>query len=213
MEIGAITPYLSGAVPRFPWLSYVHAIDLRSNHPTIKAIDYLDFGHEERNRLHEQLYNSCEINYSPEFKTNYDVIVCSMVINSVPEITARGAMLVKMAFDISFNGIAFIMLPKSCLYNSPSFSMQTFHKLLTALGFQIVEEKFSPKVYFVILKMINFYENKSKRNFQELSLEMKKIRLAARKQEDRHNYNTNNNSCMKNNVDNKKWTTSFDIDF
>jgi 25S rRNA (adenine2142-N1)-methyltransferase len=109
----------------------VRAIDLRSSHEGIEEADFLTFP-----------------------LGNYDVVVCSMVINCVPRPEQRGLMLARLYHHLVPGGLCFLTLPRLCLNQSPHMSLSRFQKLLseTGVGFQIEETKESPKVAFFILR-------------------------------------------------------------
>ena len=66
----------------------------------------------------------------------FDVIVNSMVINSVPSPQTRGAMLTKMYSQLNPSGYLFLMLPLLCLNNSKYLTKSIFVDMLVkGLGF------------------------------------------------------------------------------
>lgn len=110
----------------------VRAIDLRSTHDGIEEADFLNL----------------------KMERDYDVIVCSMVINCVPRADQRGLMLARLYHQLIPGGLCFLTLPRLCLNQSPHLSIERFQALLarTGVGFEIVETKESPKIAFFILR-------------------------------------------------------------
>lgn len=86
-----------------PWLS-VRAIDLRSSHPKIEQRDFF------------------ELRPEGEFR----VVVCSMVLNCVPDARDRGEMLRGIRAHLSEGGVAFIMVPLRCVQARARAPLQTF---------------------------------------------------------------------------------------
>ena len=121
LEVGAVnTQVLS-----IPWLD-VLAIDLRSTNPKIKAQDFLQL--------------ACG--------GQYQVIMCSMVINCVPTAAQRGEMLVRLRAQLATGGHLFLMLPRRCLTHSKHCSAKHLRALLRAAGFTVRHTKDSPRVSF-----------------------------------------------------------------
>ena len=141
LEVGAINTELLDAakqtkrledgtqVPKYRLST--RAIDLRSSHDGIEEADFLTFSLNE-----------------------YDVVVCSMVINCVPRPEQRGLMLARLYHQLVPGGLCFLTLPRLCLNQSPYMSMKRFQSLLseTGVGFEVEETKESPKVAFFVLR-------------------------------------------------------------
>ena len=101
LEIGAVnTQLLSSHL-------VTRAIDLKSSHPLIEELDFFDV--------------------SPG---KYDVVVCSLVLNAVPDPRGRGFMLQKLAGHLRPSGLLFVVLPRACLERSTAIDEITFlHRL------------------------------------------------------------------------------------
>ena len=83
LEVGAVNTQLVGV----PWLD-VTAIDLQSRHPRIEQRDF----------------------FSLAPASDYDFVVCSMVLNCVPTAKDRGKMLAMMSAHLTPGGYCFIMV-------------------------------------------------------------------------------------------------------
>lgn len=141
LEVGAINTELLDAAKQTKQLEdgtavlkyrlSTRAIDLQSSHDGIEEADFLTFP-----------------------LNNYDVVVCSMVINCVPRPEHRGLMLARLYHQLVPGGLCFLTLPRLCLYQSPYMTMEHFKDLLseTGVGFAVEETKESPKVAFFVLR-------------------------------------------------------------
>lgn len=125
-QVGAINTFLSDCT----WLQ-VEAIDLKSGHERIRQVDFFDL---------------------PASPPRYDVIVSSMVINSVPEPERRGLMLKRMSALLVPSGHLFLMLPLSCLVNSPHIDLHGFRSILSEVGLTVIKEHSTPKVAFFVCR-------------------------------------------------------------
>ena len=106
----------------------VDAIDLLSRHERIQQRDFFDV----------------------PAKADYDLVVSSMVLNSVPTPDKRGEMLLGYNRHLRVGGHLCLMIPKSCLTHSKDgLNVQGFSDLLSrGLGFHIIMYRESPKVAF-----------------------------------------------------------------
>ncbi|KAI2502472.1 Pfam:DUF3321 [Fragilaria crotonensis] len=141
LEVGAINTELLDAAKKTRLLEdgtevskyrlCTRAIDLRASQDGIEEADFL----------------TLPLN-------NYDVVVCSMVINCVPRPDQRGLMLARLYHQLLPGGLCFLTLPRLCLNQSPHMSLERFKQLLTetGVGFQLEELKESPKVAFFVLR-------------------------------------------------------------
>ena len=141
LEVGAINTELLEAAKQTKVLEdgtlvskyrlSTRAIDLRASQEGIEEADFLVYP-----------------------LNNYDVVVCSMVINCVPRPEQRGLMLARLYHQLLPGGLCFLTLPRLCLNQSPYMSMERFKCLLTetGVGFQLEESKESPKVAFFVLR-------------------------------------------------------------
>lgn len=153
LEVGAINTELLEAAKQTKVLEdgtqvskyrlSTRAIDLRASQDGIEEADFLTFP-----------------------LNNYDVVVCSMVINCVPRPEQRGLMLARLYHQLLPGGLCFLTLPRLCLNQSPYTSTERFKRLLTetGVGFQLEDSKESPKVAFFILRR-PMHENTSFDNF------------------------------------------------
>lgn len=112
----------------------MYAIDLHSQHPRIHTKDFFDV----------------------EPAGAYDAVVCSMVINCVPEPLMRGEMLARLRVHLAEPrtkpAICFLMLPKLCLEKSMYITKEIFEEMLASCGFHIVQTRETPKVQFYCLE-------------------------------------------------------------
>ena len=114
----------------------VRAIDLRSSQPGIEEADFLQLPLVDAD-LHQR----------------YDVVVCSMVLNCVTTPEDRGRMLTLLLHQLRPGGLCFLTLPRLCLSQSRYTTPELFRSmLLDGVGFQIVQQKESPKVSFFVLQ-------------------------------------------------------------
>ena len=144
LEIGAINNELIEAGIRSKIDSNktrinVRAIDVQSQHPGIEEMDFFNLPDPHHEKKSDNVV--------------FDVIVCSMVINCVPTPEQRGQMLLKIRRHMNSEALLFLTLPLTCLVHSKYIDRDSFRKLLNALGYQLIEEKESPKVAFYILKL------------------------------------------------------------
>lgn len=126
LEVGAINIQLS----QCPWLD-VLAIDVHSQHPRIQEVDFF----------------TLEPNY------DYDVVICSMVINCVPRADLRGEMIARLACSIRpATGILFIALPIRCV-QSPFVGEECFLEFMQCFGLTLLLPiKTTPKLVFYALQ-------------------------------------------------------------
>ena len=153
----------------------VRSIDIQSSHPSIEEQDFLTL----------------------PITSNYDVIICSMVLNCVSTPQDRGKMLYllheqlvssrcstekndnnRMDEDTNEDtngGICFLTIPKLCLNQSKYMNRVLFEEMLVdGVGFSIVEKKESPKVAFWVLRK---GEGSSNRNNDKWKEEWSKSRI------------------------------------
>ncbi|EKU23090.1 hypothetical protein NGA_0720900, partial [Nannochloropsis gaditana CCMP526] len=129
LEVGAITTTLLDC----PAVQTT-AIDLLSRHARIQQIDFFHLP-------------------QPPLST-FDVIVASMLINSLPTASARGDFLRRChAYLEASKGYLFLILPSSCLTHSKYMTVGKFRSLVTTrVGFAVVEEKWTPKTVAFVLR-------------------------------------------------------------
>lgn len=125
LEVGAINIQLH----KYSYLQ-VRSIDLHSQHPSIEEISFFSIN------------PSCQ----------YDVVVCSMVINCVPTAILRFEMLARLKYHLrSPQSVLFLALPKRCI-DSKYVGYDNFLLLLECLGYyQVMENRVTPKIIFYVL--------------------------------------------------------------
>jgi len=135
LEIGAITTELLNVASETTKKSslQVRAIDLHSMHDGIEEVDFLQMPILSRN-----------------LADRYDVLCCSMVLNSVTDPTDRGTMLARLFHHLRPGGLCFLTLPKTCLNLSPYMTPAIFESMLAAAGLDLIETKESPKIAFFV---------------------------------------------------------------
>ena len=118
LEIGAVNTQLLDT----PGLA-VRAIDLHALHPRIEQCDFFS------------LLQGGEADPSGACTTRaYDAVVCSMVLNCVPNERKRFEMLVGIRSQLRRGGRAFVTLPRSCLEHSFTMTVESFTDALAAVG-------------------------------------------------------------------------------
>ena len=168
LELGAVNCQLLSC----PWLE-VRAIDLRSRHPRIEEKDFFAMEMDSQPTETEELLfrtttcDDCKTNFCHGLKENgkgqlhrtslriggmYDVIVNSMVINSVVKPDARGEMLKNSYKLLRPGGRLFLMLPRRCIEQSMSYSVTQFVRCLTTVGFRIIFWRNTPKIAMLCLQ-------------------------------------------------------------
>ena len=110
LQIGAVNAQLLSV----PWLA-VRAIDLRPCLPSIEQADFLQL----------------------QPAKTFDVVVCMMVLNCVPNALDRGRMLLNIRGHLQKSGHAFIVIPLRCLNDSPHMTAAYFQDALAAAGLQV----------------------------------------------------------------------------
>ena len=79
----------------------------------------------------------------------FDAVVLSLVVNFVGDPRARGNMIALSAHKrvLRKGGLLFITLPLACLENSRYMNATRFRKLVCELGFEVVVETCTSKLY------------------------------------------------------------------
>jgi len=127
LEIGAInTQILSCA-----WMD-VTAIDLNSNDPRIRQRDFFEIVPEG----------------------GFDVLVCAMVLNFVPNAWKRGEMILRAYEHLKLGGHFFLVLPSRCISKSKFVDRKTLLAMLAGVGFDLCAEDSSPKIDFFYLRKV-----------------------------------------------------------
>jgi 25S rRNA (adenine2142-N1)-methyltransferase len=126
LEIGAINLQLFSCF----WLQ-VRAIDLVSQHPgKIEALDFMD------------------LPLASNEQDRFQVMVCFMVLNFVPDAVKRGAFLERMVQQLRIEGYLFLALPLRCLDQSDLMTREWFIALVESLGVDLKDARYTPKVAF-----------------------------------------------------------------
>ncbi|CCH61395.1 hypothetical protein TBLA_0E03410 [Henningerozyma blattae CBS 6284] len=99
----------------------------------------------------------------------FDVISCSLVLNFVPEHSARGEMCKRFSSFLKPNGYIFIVLPLPCMENSRYMNKQHFISLMESLGYSSIHYKTAKKVCYML------FQFKSKADNQKMKLFKKKL--------------------------------------
>jgi len=151
LEVGAInTELLDAATPAAaPTLDSVSAgtAPTTTTRLQVRAID-LHSMHE--GRIEEEDF--LQLPVPRRLADRYDVAVCSMVLNCVTLPSQRGDMVARLFHCLRPGGLCFVTVPKSCLTLSPYIDKPRFRKLLEVVGFEVLEEKDSPKVSFFVCR-------------------------------------------------------------
>lgn len=125
LEVGAINAQLLDARGLA-----TRAIDLRSSVPGVEKVDFFDLAPARA----------------------YDVVVCALVLNCVPDAASRGRMVANIRAHLKPGGAAFLVVPRTCLERSSRSRPADFFSCLEASGFKIVERKYTPRLVHVGLQ-------------------------------------------------------------
>ncbi len=117
------------------WIDATY-IDLHSQEPGIRQIDFFDF---------------VEANKKSSDSVSFDVVVLSLVLNFVPDGHQRGEMLVKCCQLLAPTGHLVVVLPLPCVANSRYCTEPHLLEMVSALGFTLVEKHHSLKLAFYLL--------------------------------------------------------------
>eukprot|EP00533_Pseudo-nitzschia_delicatissima_P001688 CAMPEP_0116085700 /NCGR_PEP_ID=MMETSP0327-20121206/4462_1 /TAXON_ID=44447 /ORGANISM="Pseudo-nitzschia delicatissima, Strain B596" /LENGTH=288 /DNA_ID=CAMNT_0003576703 /DNA_START=145 /DNA_END=1011 /DNA_ORIENTATION=+ len=117
---------------------HVRAIDIHSMEERIEEADFLEFPLDNPDDPSKQ----------------YDVIVCSMVLNCVTTPIDRGKMLALLYHQLRPGGLCFFTIPKFCVTKSAFLTHGLFKKMLgqDGVGFTVKSSKESPRIAFFILE-------------------------------------------------------------
>lgn len=108
----------------------VRSIDINSQHPLIEEIDFFDVKPQRA----------------------YDVIVCSMVLNCVHEVSRRGEMLARLKGHLrNADSLLLLVLPLRCI-RSKHLGDHKFDGLCRAMGLDSIEVKETPRLLFYTLR-------------------------------------------------------------
>ena len=128
LEVGAINTQLINC----SWLA-VRAIDIATRHEKIERVDFFDITESVK----------------------YDVVVSGMVINCVPDCRLRGEMLLKSARLLVDRGLFFVVLPARCLLKSKYLCRVDFVGMLSDLGLQLLNERWTDKVCYLTFEKVS----------------------------------------------------------
>eukprot|EP00123_Amoebidium_parasiticum_P021475 comp68058_c0_seq1/m.48061 comp68058_c0_seq1/g.48061 ORF comp68058_c0_seq1/g.48061 comp68058_c0_seq1/m.48061 type:complete len:303 (-) comp68058_c0_seq1:411-1319(-) len=103
------------------------AIDINSQHPFVKEIDFFEF---------------------PLKETRFDVVSLSLVVNFVGDVRKRGEMIKRAREHLTEGGFMFLILPLPCVVNSRYMNEELLLKIATHVGYKLVKSKQSKKLAF-----------------------------------------------------------------
>lgn len=146
LEVGALST--ENACSRSGLFQMEH-IDLNSQESGIKQQDFME----------RPLPRSDE--------ERFEIISLSLVVNYVPDATVRGQMLlrtleflcdskVSLTAKSSINQFPslFLVLPRSCVSNSRYFSVERLTELMTLIGYEQIESKYTNKLAYFLWKVV-----------------------------------------------------------
>ena len=171
LEVGAInTELLDAAFPPQPRRTPDGADESSSGKPKlhVRAIDL----HCMDRRIEKADFLTIPVNHV-DVHQRYDVIVCSMVLNCVPTVAARGEMVCRLYHFLRPGGWLFLTIPRTCLALSSYMDKAQFAHLLTCVGLQIKETKETPKIAFYVCQRAGHDEG---RKWDAKWSELRKIR-------------------------------------
>ena len=128
LEVGAINTQLLDCAAL-----HVRAIDLHSSEPRIEQCDFLSLPH------------GGEIEPSSGASVPYDAVVCSMVLNCVPDPRRRFDMLIGLRAQLRAGGRCFVTVPRTCLLHSFTIDEELFRTCLVAVGLPTVADGPKPR--------------------------------------------------------------------
>ena len=161
LEIGAVNTQLLDT----PGLT-VRAIDLHALEPRIEQCDFLTLGHG----------GALGDARTPRL---YDVVVCSMVLNCVPNERHRFDMLVGMRAQLRLGGRAFVTLPRSCVEHSFTVNEASFRDALAAVGLPCLADSAAAGVPPSSAKIV-YFECEAQLPNTEAALRFQRVRHEAR---------------------------------
>lgn len=107
----------------------VRAIDISPHHHTVEKMDFFDL---------------------PYRRAQYHCIVLSLVLNYVPDKSARGDMLLRCRHMLPVAGYLYIVLPVQCIDNSRYINHTVFEHILSRCALQIVHTRRSKKLILYV---------------------------------------------------------------
>ncbi|KIW70967.1 hypothetical protein PV04_03194 [Phialophora macrospora] len=171
LEVGALSTENALNIPE---ITAVRRIDLRSSGPGIEEVDFMDLP-VPRDSSSSSSSSSTEDKCREGGRGGYyDVLSLSLVLNYVPDATARGEMLKRTTLflrrslvpplisssashdeqqtsrtdDVPVLPGLFLVLPAPCLHNSRYLTGEHLAALLNSLGYCLVRAKTTRKLYY-----------------------------------------------------------------
>ena len=162
LEIGAVNTQLLDAEGLL-----VRAIDLHSLEPRIETCDFLSLAH------------GATVDPATGRVQLYDAVVCSMVLNCVPNERKRFDMLVGIRSQLRRGGRAFVTIPRTCLTHSFTLSEPIFVDALASVGLRCLDEATAAKP--PESAKIAYFECEASMPCAEAALRCQRSRFEARK--------------------------------
>ena len=162
LEIGAVNTQLLDAEGLL-----VRAIDLHSLEPRIETCDFLSLAH------------GATVDPATGRVQLYDAVVCSMVLNCVPNERKRFDMLVGIRSQLRRGGRAFVTIPRTCLTHSFTLSEPIFVDALASVGLRCLDEVTAAKP--PESAKIAYFECEATMPCAEAALRCQRSRFEARK--------------------------------
>ena len=124
LEVGAVNTQLLEARGLA-----VRAIDVRSSMQRIERVDFFDLRPQG----------------------SYDVVVCALVLNCLPDAAARGRMVAGLVAHLRPGGLCFLVVPRSCLERSAATTPARFDAVLRRAGLAELERRATPRLLHLCL--------------------------------------------------------------
>ena len=124
LEVGAVNTQLLEARGLA-----VRAIDVRSSMQRIERVDFFDLRPQG----------------------SYDVVVCALVLNCLPDAAARGRMVAGLVAHLRPGGLCFLVVPRSCLERSAATTPARFDAVLRRAGLVELERRATPRLLHLCL--------------------------------------------------------------
>ena len=124
LEVGAVNTQLLDARGLA-----VRAIDVRSSMQRIERVDFFDLRPQG----------------------SYDVVVCALVLNCLPDAAARGRMVAGLVAHLRPGGLCFLVVPRSCLERSAATTPARFDAVLRRAGLVELERRATPRLLHLCL--------------------------------------------------------------
>ena len=82
---------------------------------------------------------------------SYDVVVCALVLNCLPDAAARGRMVAGLVAHLRPGGLCFLVVPRSCLERSAATTPARFDAVLRRAGLVELERRATPRLLHLCL--------------------------------------------------------------